>query len=143
MPFTYCRTIHFQETDAAGVVYFANVLSICHEAYEECLSASGIAVRAFFGGTAIAVPITHAQVDFFRPLYCGDRIRLHLTSQLSSDTQFEITYQLYANTTDAVLCAQALTRHTCIETVHRQKTRLPAFLQQWLTQWSSDSPGDG
>jgi 1,4-dihydroxy-2-naphthoyl-CoA hydrolase len=134
MPYIYYRTIHFQETDAAGVVYFANVLSICHEAYEESLSATGIEVRAFFGAAAIAVPITHAQVDFFRPLYCGDRIQLHLTPMLKTEAQFEITYDLY---TDTVLCAQALTRHTCIETTHRQKTSLPPLLHQWLQQWSS------
>jgi len=35
MPFTYSRTVHFADTDAAGVVFFANFLAICHEAYEE------------------------------------------------------------------------------------------------------------
>ena len=34
MAFAYYYTVRFQDTDAAGVVYFANVLRICHEAYE-------------------------------------------------------------------------------------------------------------
>ena len=41
MPFTYERTIHFADTDAAGVVFFANYLRLCHEAYEEALAAAG------------------------------------------------------------------------------------------------------
>ncbi|MHC5822651.1 MAG: acyl-CoA thioesterase, partial [Nostoc sp.] len=48
MPFTYNRTVRFQDTDAAGVVYFASVLSICHEAYEESLEASSINIKDFF-----------------------------------------------------------------------------------------------
>ena len=48
MPFEYPRTIRFADTDAAGVVYFAQILSICHEAYEASLQASGIELRQFF-----------------------------------------------------------------------------------------------
>ena len=45
MSFAYSRTIHFADTDAAGVVYFARYLSICHEAYEEALAAAGIDMK--------------------------------------------------------------------------------------------------
>ncbi|MDJ0549913.1 MAG: 1,4-dihydroxy-2-naphthoyl-CoA hydrolase, partial [Microcystis aeruginosa] len=31
---SYERLIYLADTDAAGVVYFAHLLSICHEAYE-------------------------------------------------------------------------------------------------------------
>jgi 1,4-dihydroxy-2-naphthoyl-CoA hydrolase len=66
MPFTYLRTVHFQDTDAAGVVYFANVLAMCHEAYEASLAASGINLKAFFSNPEVAFPIIHASVDFYR-----------------------------------------------------------------------------
>ncbi|MFS8118916.1 MAG: acyl-CoA thioesterase, partial [Microcoleus sp.] len=45
MSFSYTRTVRFQDTDAAGVVYFANVLAMCHEAYEASLAASGINLK--------------------------------------------------------------------------------------------------
>lgn len=61
MAFIYDRTIHFSETDSAGVVYFANILTLCHEAYEASLVASGIELRSFFSSKEIAVPITHAE----------------------------------------------------------------------------------
>ena len=46
--FVYTRSIRFHETDAAGVVYFANVLVLCHEAYEASLAAAGIDLGEFF-----------------------------------------------------------------------------------------------
>ena len=73
MPFTYKRTIRFQDTDAAGVVYFANVLNICHEAYEDSLVESGIKLKSFFQSTSTAITIVHASVDFFKPMFCGDK----------------------------------------------------------------------
>jgi 1,4-dihydroxy-2-naphthoyl-CoA hydrolase len=32
MPFSHHRTVRFADTDAAGVVFFARTLAICHEA---------------------------------------------------------------------------------------------------------------
>lgn len=46
MSFAYSRHIHFRDTDAAGVVFFANYLALCHEAYEEALAAAGLEISA-------------------------------------------------------------------------------------------------
>ena len=40
MPFTYERTIRLGDTDAAGIMFFANYLVLCHEAYEASLAAA-------------------------------------------------------------------------------------------------------
>src|SRR5438309_7252470 len=74
--FSYDRTIHFPDTDAAGVVFFANYLSICHEAYEEALAAAGIPLRAFFSDQGVVIPVSKSSVDYLRPLRCGDKIRV-------------------------------------------------------------------
>ncbi|WP_235656574.1 acyl-CoA thioesterase, partial [Fischerella thermalis] len=94
MTFTYHRTVRFQDTDAAGVVYFANVLTICHEAYEESLEASGINLKEFFSNPTVAFPIVHANVDFFRPMFCGDKLIVSLMPQKLSIEKFEINYEI-------------------------------------------------
>ncbi|MGG6264686.1 acyl-CoA thioesterase [Leptolyngbya sp. AN03gr2] len=129
MAFTYSRSIHFSDTDAAGVVYFANVLNFCHEAYEASLAASGIDLRSFFSSQTIAVPIVHAEVDFFKPMFCGDQITIALTPTLLKPSEFEISYQL-ANSNHAI--AKALTRHVCIDVKARSRQDLPLVLLDWL-----------
>ncbi|HEY9751020.1 MAG TPA: thioesterase family protein [Allocoleopsis sp.] len=136
MPFIYPRTIRFQDTDAAGVVYFANVLSICHEAYEASLVTSGINLKEFFSNSAIAIPITHAEVDFFRPMFCGDRELIHLTPTLISDQEFRINYQIFAEGWSDRPLSQANTRHVCINPTLRKREILPEMMLQWLKQWS-------
>ena len=91
MSFIYKYTIQFRDTDAAGVVYFTNILSICHVAYEASLIASGIDLKLFVNNPEFAVPITHASADFFKPLYCGDRITIELTPRSIDSCRFEIT----------------------------------------------------
>jgi 1,4-dihydroxy-2-naphthoyl-CoA hydrolase len=131
LSFTYHRTIRFSDTDAAGVVYFANVLSICHEAYEASLAASGIELQSFFHNGAVAIPIIHASVDFLRPMFCGDSVMVLLTPQPLSEHKFEIAYQMIAALSEQPL-AKAMTRHVCIAPSTRKKINLPDELAQWL-----------
>jgi 1,4-dihydroxy-2-naphthoyl-CoA hydrolase len=129
MSFTYNRTVRFQDTDAAGVVYFANVLTICHEAYEAALESLGIDIKQFFTNPSTAFPIVHTNVDFIRPMYCGDKLFINLTTLKIRVEQFEIDYQIYINDK---LAAKAMTRHVCIDVTSRQKIGLSAEIIKCL-----------
>ncbi|MBD2596262.1 1,4-dihydroxy-2-naphthoyl-CoA hydrolase [Nostoc sp. MBR 210] len=138
MSFIYKRTVRFADTDAAGVVYFANVLSICHEAYEASLNASGMNLKAFFTKPSVAFPIVHANVDFFRPMYCGDELNISLIPQKLSADKFEIAYEI---TIADVLVAKAITRHVCIDMNSRTKQELSEEIIQWLETNRRDAEG--
>jgi 1,4-dihydroxy-2-naphthoyl-CoA hydrolase len=127
MSFQYKYTIQFRDTDAAGVIYFTNILSICHVAYEASLIESGIDLKKFVNNPEFAVPITHASADFFKPLYCGDRITIELAPRSIDTSRFEIIYQLGS--------ATAITKHVVINPSTRKRQELPAILTNWLGQW--------
>lgn len=129
MPFTYNRTVRFRDTDAAGVVYFANVLAICHEAYEESLVAAGVNLNDFFTNPSVAFPIVHANVDFFRSLSCGDNLVIKLIPQQLSGDRFEVCYEVILG---EVIAAKSITRHVCIDTATRTKRELPEQMKEWL-----------
>lgn len=133
MSFTSSRTIRFQDTDAAGVVYFANVLAMCHEAYEESLAASGINLKSFFTNSTVAIPIVHASVDFFRPMFCGDKILIYLTPQYLGNDYFELAYRIVASNEQQA--AKAITKHVCINPASRKRQELPIEVKQWFGQW--------
>ncbi|WP_017305899.1 acyl-CoA thioesterase [Spirulina subsalsa] len=137
MSFTASYTIHLSETDAAGVVYFANVPHLCHVAYEDSLLAVGIDLKALVSPTGLALPITHCAVDFFRPLFCGDRILIVLTPHTLDSSSFEVIYQIYHHPTGDRPVAQVLTRHVAIDPIQRQRLTLPPDLIHWLTRWQA------
>ncbi|MBD0334126.1 MAG: acyl-CoA thioesterase [Cyanobacteria bacterium Co-bin13] len=135
MTFLYARTIRFHETDGAGVVYFANGLTLCHEAYEASLAAAGVDLRAFFARGPIAYPIVHASIDFRSPLACGDRILINLTPRQVDSTTFEISYRLCLEETPERSAATAQSRHVCIDTARRSRLALPPDLIGWIDQF--------
>lgn len=111
MTFTYQRPIHFADTDSAGVVYFARLLSICHEAYEDYLTTKGVNLREFFNNNHTAIPIIHAEIDFFAPLFCGDIIVVDGKITAINNKVFQIDYSIKKETENI---AQAMTKHICI-----------------------------
>lgn len=133
MAFSYEYRIQFRDTDAAGVVYFANIISICHIAYEASLIAADINMKIFLNNPEFAVPITHVSADFYKPLFCGDRVIIELMPRSIDIHKFEIKYQILS--TNSVVLAIAITKHIVIDPQTRKRKELPEALNNWLTQW--------
>ena len=154
MTFRYQHRIHFRDTDAAGVVFFSNILSFFHEAYEASLAASGIDIRQFFRVDDLAVPIVHSNCDFHRPMQCGEIYDIMLTPQQESVNEFSISYQSFkadgairvvsedftqedaSDLANKRASATALTRHVTIQPRERRRIDIPPMLLAWIEQWS-------
>jgi 1,4-dihydroxy-2-naphthoyl-CoA hydrolase len=132
MPFDYDRTVHFADTDAAGVVFFANYLAICHEAYEESLSASGIDLKAFFSDHGIVIPVSRSEADYSRPLSCGDKLRVRVQPALLSEDSYEISFEITRLGVPAKRAARIRTEHVCIDSGTRARRALPEPLSAWV-----------
>jgi 1,4-dihydroxy-2-naphthoyl-CoA hydrolase len=130
--YVFTHPVRFHETDGAGIVYFANELTICHTAYEASLAAGGIDLRDFFRAEVVAYPIVHASIDYRRPLHCGDRATVHLVPARLDDSTFEIQYRVMVEDS---LSAQAVTRHVCIAVGDRRRCPLPPAMEQWIDRW--------
>lgn len=137
MPFAYVRTIHFADTDAAGIVFFARYLAICHEAYEEALAAAGVPLATFFADHGVIVPIAKSEVSYLRPLACGEKVRVEVTPRRLSDNSFALEFALWklpgaGSATGEKRAAVARTEHVCIASASRERQPLPAGLADWV-----------
>ena len=132
MTFNYLRRVYLGDTDAAGVVYFTKGLEICHQAYEESLAAAGISLKQMLREKTIALPIVRAEIDFIRPLFCGDVLQVNLSASLISSKEFAIAYQIcHVDNLERIL-VKAQTKHVCIDPQIRTKTDLPPTILEWL-----------
>lgn len=135
MPFTYQRTIHFPDTDAAGIVFFARYLSICHEAYEEALGAAGMELGRLFADTGTVVPIARSEARYLRPLVCGDRVAIEVTPTRISENSFAVDYvmtRLDKTGASEKRAALVRTEHVCISSTTRERQALPGALAAWV-----------
>lgn len=139
MAFSYDYTIQFRDTDAAGVGYFASIVSICHVAYEASLIEAGIDLKLFVSNPEFAVPITQVAADFLRPLSCGDRVTISLIPDQIDRGKFEIKYQILTidpiSVDRQILAATVTTKHVVIDPQTRKRQDLPASIAQWLVRW--------
>ena len=164
MVFNYSYQVQFSDTDGAGVVYFAQFLTICHGAYEASLQASGIELQHFFSGQwrptvvaeegnskpttialpALAIPIVETHSKFYQPCRCGDRLKIRLRARELKDSEFEVNYEwLIGDGGDRPSrpAGTAKTRHVCLQigdNQSRQRHPLPKALHHWLEFVASD-----
>lgn len=137
MPFSYVRTIRFSDTDAAGIVFFARYLAICHEAYEEALASIGLPLSTFFSEHEVIVPIAKSECSYLRPLACGDKVRVEVTPRRLSVNSFTLEHVLWklpasGSAAGEKRAAVARTEHVCIHSTTRERQPLPAALAAWV-----------
>lgn len=88
--FTYKRRIAFHETDAAGVVYFANFFHLAEEAETHALASLGNIVTR----DGYLYPRVHVEADYLAPLRFFDEVSVHAciirTGSSSMSWKFEI-----------------------------------------------------
>ena len=89
--FIYKRRIAFHETDAAGVVYFANYFRLAEEAETHALASLGSVVTR----DGYLYPRVHAEADYLAPLRFFDEVSVHACilriGSSSMDWKFEIS----------------------------------------------------
>ena len=136
MTFCYLRTVYLADTDAAGVVYFARGMEMCHEAYEEWLITIGISLPKLLQERKLALPIVHGEIDFFRPMFCGDKLQITLQPRAVNDTEFAIAYEISLLTAPDKAVVKATTNHVCINPLTRTRVSLPSAIIQSLPQLS-------
>lgn len=71
--YIYNRRIAFHETDAAGVVYFANYFRLAEEAETHALASLGSVVTR----DGYLYPRVHAEADYLAPLRFFDEVSVH------------------------------------------------------------------
>lgn len=73
------RAIRFQDVDAAGIIFYARALDLCHDLYVEFMAEAGKPLDAALRGPWLA-PIRHVEADYIKPLRFGDRVEVAIVA---------------------------------------------------------------
>lgn len=74
--------VYYEDTDAAGVIYYANYLRYCERARTECLREIGFEQQALLARQRIAFVVRSVQADYLSPGLLDDALQVlsHLES---------------------------------------------------------------
>jgi len=132
--FTYATKIRLHDTDAAGIIFFANQFKLIHDAYEDLLEEYGWSFEKMLKKTNYFLPIVHAESDYILPVFVGDKIVIAIKVGHIGNTSFSFEYTLHRGKT---LIGRAKTVHVTINQKTRKKMPLPATMRRALEKYQS------
>ena len=77
----FALTVYFEDTDTAGVVYYANYLKFMERARSDMIRAVGVDQTAMLHGDGSAYYVAHVDIRYRRPARLGDDLQVVSTVQ--------------------------------------------------------------
>ena len=128
-PFSFPVRVYYEDTDAAGVVYYANYLKFMERARTEWLAALGFPLAAFEREHGVTFVVHRAEIDFKVPARLNDA--LAVTVEVVDRGAARIVAHQQVLRGAALLTAARITL-ACVDTARWRPTRLPTPLMQRL-----------
>ncbi|MBI2743149.1 MAG: acyl-CoA thioesterase [Chlamydiales bacterium] len=128
--FNYKTRIHLRDTDATGVLYFAEQFRLCLEAFENYLGESQLPLQKLIDESAFLLPIVHAESDYALPLYAGDEISIALSVGKIGTTSFTLQYKLFKQGKEA---GHASIVHVTVSQETQKPVPIPEKLSKLLS----------
>lgn len=75
-PFSWNARVYYEDTDAGGVVYYANYLKFFERARTEWLRAANVHQQTLANSLGAAFVVQNASVDFHAPAKLDDELKL-------------------------------------------------------------------
>lgn len=126
----YTVPVRLQDTDAAGVVFFARVFEYLHDAYASFLDSAGLSIASILAEGSYAFPLVHAQASYAAPIRLGDTLTVQLAGR--EDQRHGTTIHYRVINQRGRLVAEGQTVHICVSTTTGEKQAPPAPLQRAL-----------
>lgn len=131
--FTYQTTLHLRDTDAAGLIYFPNLFNLAQESLESFMESVGMDIGLVLRSTHFMFPVVHAEGDFKKPMFAGQRLRITMELEQVGTTSFTLAYRVWDRGEDEEL-ATARVVHVVVDRHDGTKKPLPSTLLDALQQ---------
>ena len=122
--------VYYEDTDAAGVVYYANYLKYAERARTELLRDLGVEQSELLRGTGLAFAVSRVAVDYLFPARLDDRLEVHSRLREVRGASLRAEQSIRRGGVDL---ARLEVRVACIKTTG-QAARLPAELRAKLEE---------
>jgi len=128
-PFRFLVRVYYEDTDAAGVVYYANYLKFMERARTEWLEAVGHPLAAFEREHRLVFVVRRCEIDYRRPARLNDLLEVTVEVEEVGGSRFIAAQRVERG--GEVLTAARVTL-ACLDAVRWRPVRIPASLLQRL-----------
>ncbi len=122
--------VYYEDTDLAGIVYYANYLKFIERARSEWIAALGVDQMALKRAAGVVFAVRRVVADYLRPAHFADALSVVSRLTAVSGARFEIAPQVLRG--DSVLFAAEVTV-VCLG-ANGAAARIPAEIRRLLAQ---------
>lgn len=121
--------VYYEDTDAGGVVYYANYLKFFERARTELLRSLGVEQDLLIREQQLVFVVRAVQVDYLLPARFNES--LEITADISQLKKVSVDFQQQVIRGDTTLC-KANIRIACLHCETMKPKQIPTFLLQKL-----------
>lgn len=128
--FIWSVRVYYEDTDAGGVVYYANYLKFFERARTEMLRAMGHEQDQLIANAGVIFVVRSVQVDYLRPALFNDS--LQVSSHITEAKKASLTFNQQICRDGIVLCS-GIIRIACLDAKTMRPKAIPEYLLESLT----------
>jgi len=130
-------SVYYADTDAGGVVYYANYLRWLEIGRTEYLASRGLSV-ARYAENGLVFSVVRVEIDYLSPAVLGDVVQIDTAVERLRRVRFTVAQRVWRPADGADL-ARALVTVACLNP-ERKAVPLPEELRKALTPAASAGP---
>lgn len=123
------------DTDAAGILFFANYIKLAHYAYEEFMNEINHDLRFILDDADYLILIVHTEADYKSSLRLNDDYNLELSVTNIGRTSFTLRYDYLK---DDKLAAMVSTTHVVVNKERHKPMAIPEKLVTELSRFKAN-----
>jgi acyl-CoA thioester hydrolase len=132
-PFRFAVRVYYEDTDAAGVVYYANYLKFMERARTEWLAAIGFPLAAFERQHGATFVVHRCDIEYRRPARLNDGLEVTVEIVASRASRLVLRQQVHRER-DILTSAQVTL--ACLDARKWRPMRIPPPLATALEQYA-------
>ena len=121
--FTWTVRVYYEDTDAGGIVFYANYLKFFERARTEWLRAIGVGQQELIDRIGAGFVVKSATIDYHAPARLDDEVRLTLAVEKLGRVSVEFAQQAWRG---EQLLAEASVKVACVDLATVRPRSLPA-----------------
>ena len=130
MAFSWPVRVYWEDTDAGGVVYYANYLKFMERARSEWLRAHGFEQDALRDEAGVAFVVRRVEIDYLSPARFNEQLDVSVTLHEAGRASLTVRQEL---TCGERCLARAVVTLACVDAALFKAVKIPAPILQSLT----------
>jgi acyl-CoA thioester hydrolase len=130
--FAWQARTYWEDTDAGGIVYYANYLKFLERARSEWLRARGLSQRALALEPGVVFSVVALEAQYLRPARLDDVLAISCEPALNGGASIRFEQNIWRDNLDGELLLTARVRVACLDAQSLKPKRLPEVILREL-----------